>query len=65
MRTDDFDYPLPRELVAQIPLEPRDSSRLLMLVSALAGRERVLDAYRETVREKYRFYSFGEAMMIV
>ena len=65
MRTDDFDYPLPRELVAQIPLEPRDSSRLLMLVSALAGRERVLEAYREAVRERYRFYSFGDCMMVL
>ena len=40
-------------------------STLIMLVSALAGREHVLDAYREAVREKYRFYSFGDAMLIV
>ncbi|MEZ0228180.1 MAG: tRNA preQ1(34) S-adenosylmethionine ribosyltransferase-isomerase QueA [Planctomycetota bacterium] len=40
-------------------------STLLMLVSALAGRERVLEAYREAVREKYRFYSYGDAMLIV
>jgi S-adenosylmethionine:tRNA ribosyltransferase-isomerase len=31
MHTDDFDYPLPRELVAQTPVEPRDSSRLLVM----------------------------------
>ncbi len=40
-------------------------STLLMLVSALAGRENVLHAYREAVRERYRFYSFGDAMLIV
>ena len=39
-------------------------STLLMLVSALAGRERVLAAYEEAVREKYRFFSFGDAMFI-
>ncbi|MCI8891816.1 MAG: tRNA preQ1(34) S-adenosylmethionine ribosyltransferase-isomerase QueA [Eubacterium sp.] len=40
-------------------------STLLMLVSALAGRERVLSAYEEAVREKYRFFSFGDAMLII
>ncbi len=40
-------------------------STLLMLVSAFAGRERVLAAYQEAVRERYRFYSFGDAMLIV
>lgn len=40
-------------------------STLIMLVSALAGRERVLDAYNEAIREKYRFFSFGDAMMIL
>lgn len=39
-------------------------STLVMLVSALAGREQVLAAYREAVREKYRFFSFGDAMFI-
>lgn len=39
-------------------------STLLMLVSALAGRENVLEAYEEAVREKYRFFSFGDAMLI-
>ena len=39
-------------------------STLIMLVSALAGRENVLRAYDEAVREKYRFFSFGDAMMI-
>lgn len=39
-------------------------STLIMLVSALAGRERVLDAYCQAVNEKYRFFSFGDAMFI-
>lgn len=40
-------------------------STLIMLVSALAGRENVLNAYAEAVRERYRFFSFGDAMLIV
>ena len=39
-------------------------STLLMLVSALAGREKVLAAYQEAVRERYRFFSFGDAMLV-
>jgi len=39
-------------------------STLIMLVSALAGREHVLNAYNEAVRERYRFFSFGDAMFI-
>ena len=39
-------------------------STLIMLVSALAGREPVLAAYEEAVRERYRFFSFGDAMCI-
>ena len=39
-------------------------STLIMLVSALAGRKHVLAAYEEAVREKYRFFSFGDAMFI-
>ena len=39
-------------------------STLVMLVSAFAGREHVLDAYREAVEERYRFFSFGDAMFI-
>lgn len=42
---------------------PRSS--LLMLVSAFGGRERVLDAYRAAVRESYRFYSYGDAMLVI
>ena len=40
-------------------------STLIMLVSALAGREHVLAAYEEAVREKYRFFSFGDAMLLL
>lgn len=40
-------------------------STLLMLVSALVGRERVLQLYAEAVREKYRFFSYGDAMLIL
>ncbi|MGN1029712.1 MAG: tRNA preQ1(34) S-adenosylmethionine ribosyltransferase-isomerase QueA, partial [Bacilli bacterium] len=40
-------------------------STLLMLVSALAGREFILKAYNEAVKEKYRFFSFGDAMFIM
>ncbi len=40
-------------------------STLLMLVSALAGRERILAAYEEAVKERYRFFSFGDAMLIL
>jgi len=42
---------------------PRSS--LLMLVSAFAGRERLLAAYREAVETGYRFYSYGDAMLIL
>ena len=39
-------------------------STLVMLVSALAGRENILNAYKIAVQEKYRFFSFGDAMFI-
>jgi len=38
---------------------------LLMLVSALADKEFILQAYNEAVKEKYRFFSFGDAMLII
>lgn len=40
-------------------------STLIMMVSALAGRERILEAYREAVRERYRFFSYGDCMLIL
>ncbi len=39
-------------------------STLIMLVSALAGKDRIMEAYNEAVKEKYRFFSFGDAMFI-
>ena len=42
---------------------PRSS--LLMLVSALIGRERLLNLYQEAIKQRYRFYSFGDAMLIL
>ena len=39
-------------------------STLLMLVSALAGKDYIMKAYKEAVKEKYRFFSFGDAMFI-
>ena len=38
---------------------------LLMLVSAFAGREHLLNAYREAIASEYRFYSFGDGMLIL
>ena len=39
-------------------------STLMMLVSALAGREHIMSAYEEAVKERYRFFSFGDAMFL-
>ena len=39
-------------------------STLIMLVSAFAGREHILAAYQEAVKERYRFFSFGDAMFL-
>jgi S-adenosylmethionine:tRNA ribosyltransferase-isomerase len=40
-------------------------STLIMLVSAFAGRRRLLNAYQVAIQEEYRFYSFGDAMLIL
>ena len=40
-------------------------STLVMLVSALVGRETILNAYKEAINEKYRFFSFGDSMFII
>jgi S-adenosylmethionine:tRNA ribosyltransferase-isomerase len=64
--TDIFIYPGYRFRIVDAMLTnfhlPKSS--LLMLVSAFAGRARVLDAYAHAVREKYRFFSYGDAMFL-
>jgi S-adenosylmethionine:tRNA ribosyltransferase-isomerase len=57
-----FRFRVTRALVTNFHL-PRSS--LLLLVSAFAGRERVLAAYADAVRLRYRFYSYGDAMLVV
>ncbi|HEX7077685.1 MAG TPA: tRNA preQ1(34) S-adenosylmethionine ribosyltransferase-isomerase QueA [Candidatus Eisenbacteria bacterium] len=57
-----FDFRVIDAMITNFHL-PRSS--LLFLVSALAGRERILAAYAEAVREGYRFYSYGDAMLLV
>jgi S-adenosylmethionine:tRNA ribosyltransferase-isomerase len=56
-----FEFKVIRGLLTNFHL-PRSS--LLMLVSAFAGRERVLNAYRAAIDGRYRFYSYGDAMLI-
>jgi S-adenosylmethionine:tRNA ribosyltransferase-isomerase len=66
-RTDCFIYPPYEFKIVDAMLTnfhlPR--STLLMMISALAGREFVLEAYREAVRERYRFFSYGDGMLIL
>jgi len=57
-----FQFRVIRGLLTNFHL-PRSS--LLMLVSAFAGRERVLQAYREAIAQRYRFYSYGDAMLML
>lgn len=57
-----YDYKVVNGLITNFHLP---KSTLIMLVSALAGRERVLKAYKEAVEKKYRFFSFGDAMLII
>jgi len=65
--TDLFIYPGYRFKAVDVLLTnfhlPR--STLLMMVSAFAGREKILNAYREAVDKRYRFFSFGDAMLII
>lgn len=57
-----YDFKIPDGLVTNFHLP---ESTLVMLVSALAGRENVLNAYHLAVKERYRFFSFGDAMLII
>ncbi|MGD9782848.1 MAG: tRNA preQ1(34) S-adenosylmethionine ribosyltransferase-isomerase QueA [Kiritimatiellia bacterium] len=66
-RTDLFIHP-PREFKmvdAMVTNFHLPKSTLIMMISAFAGREFVLDAYREAIRERYRFYSYGDCMLIL
>lgn len=57
-----FDFQIVDALITNFHLP---ESTLLMLVSALAGREHILEAYRQAVELRYRFFSFGDAMLIL
>ena len=57
-----YEFKLMQGLITNFHLP---ESTLVMLVSAFAGREHVLTAYEEAVREKYRFFSFGDAMILI
>ena len=66
-RTDLFIYP-PYEFKvvdAMVTNFHLPKSTLIMMISAFAGREFVLEAYREAIRERYRFYSYGDCMLIL
>jgi S-adenosylmethionine:tRNA ribosyltransferase-isomerase len=65
-RTDLFIYPGYRFNIVDALLTNfhLPCSTLLMLVAALAGRERVLAAYEHAIRQEYRFYSYGDAMFV-
>ena len=66
-RTDLFIYPPYRFQVvdALVTNFHLPKSTLIMMISAFAGREFVLEAYREAIRERYRFYSYGDCMLIL
>ena len=57
-----FEFQVVEALITNFHLS---ESTLLMLVSAFAGRENVLKAYKHAVEEEYRFFSYGDAMLIV
>jgi S-adenosylmethionine:tRNA ribosyltransferase-isomerase len=57
-----FDFQVISGLMTNFHL-PKSS--LLMLVAAFAGRDRLLDSYRHAVEQRFRFYSYGDAMLIV
>lgn len=57
-----YDFSIANCMITNLHL-PKSS--LLIMVSAFGGRELILDAYNEAVKEKYRFYSYGDAMLII
>ena len=57
-----FSFKIVDHLITNFHL-PRSS--LLVLVSAFAGREKILAAYREAIARRYRFFSYGDAMLIL
>ena len=57
-----YQFKVPDALITNFHLP---ESTLLMLVSAMAGREHILAAYQEAIKEQYRFFSFGDAMLIM
>ena len=57
-----YEFKLMQGLITNFHLP---ESTLVMLVSAFAGKEKVLHAYEEAVKERYRFFSFGDAMLIL
>lgn len=57
-----YEYKVVNNLITNFHLP---KSTLIMLVSALAGRERVLNAYEQAVKNEYRFFSFGDSMFII
>jgi S-adenosylmethionine:tRNA ribosyltransferase-isomerase len=57
-----FQFQVVRALLTNFHLP---KSTLLMLVSAFAGRELILRAYQHAISERYRFYSYGDCMLIV
>jgi S-adenosylmethionine:tRNA ribosyltransferase-isomerase len=56
-----FEFRVVRRLLTNFHLP---KSTLLMLVSAFAGKEKILEAYRHAVEKRYRFFSYGDAMLI-
>ena len=57
-----FEFKVVNSLITNFHLP---KSTLMLLVSAFAGREFILEAYRKAVEEKYRFFSYGDSMLIV
>ncbi|MBE7028548.1 MAG: S-adenosylmethionine:tRNA ribosyltransferase-isomerase, partial [Ruminococcaceae bacterium] len=57
-----YDFKIVDALITNFHLP---ESTLLMLISAFAGKEKVFNAYETAIKEKYRFFSFGDAMLIV